>query len=124
MTSIQPVNPWTPEMIKKDKELKEKYGQNAHIIPAPVDFTKGGDMFVNNNKIDLVDKKQKKNIKNFLLGTAAVATTLVGTLLAIKYLKNGKLPKGLEGGKILGGTEKPQIKLNDLKFEKGKAMLH
>ncbi len=44
MTSIQPINLWTPEMIKKDKELKEKYGQNAHIIPAPVDFTKGGDM--------------------------------------------------------------------------------
>lgn len=25
---------WTPELIAKDKELKEKYGPDAHIIPA------------------------------------------------------------------------------------------
>lgn len=33
MTSIQPVNVWTPELIQMDKELKEKYGQGAHVIP-------------------------------------------------------------------------------------------
>ena len=125
MTSIQPVSPWTNEIIKKDKELKDIYGQNAHIIPAPVDFTKGGDMFVDSNKIDLIDKKQKKNIKKLLLGAAAVATTFAGTLIAIKYLKKGKLPsiQGITtGGKIQGGP-KPGFKLSDLKFEKGKAFL-
>ena len=34
MTSIQQANPWTPELIQRDKELKEKYGPNAHVIPA------------------------------------------------------------------------------------------
>lgn len=126
MTSTQTVNPWTPEMIKKDKRLKGKYGQNTHIIPAPVNFTKGGDKFIDSNKIDLVDKNQKKNIKKILLGTVAVAATIVGTSLAIKYLKKGKLPS-IQGvttkGKIKGGP-KPDFKLSDLKFEKGKAFLH
>ena len=125
MTSIQPINLWTPEMIKKDKELKEKYGQNAHIIPAPVDFTKGGDMFVQGNKIDLVDKKQKKDVKRLLLGAAAVLTALVGTLLAVKYLKKGKLPsiQGVATGDKIQGGPKPGFKLSDLKFEKGKAFI-
>jgi len=34
MASIQQVNPWTPELIKMDRNLKERYGQNAHVIPA------------------------------------------------------------------------------------------
>ena len=34
MTSIQPVNPWTPELIQMDRKIKEKYGPNAHVIPA------------------------------------------------------------------------------------------
>ena len=33
MTSIAPVNVWTPELIQWDKDLKEKYGNNAHVIP-------------------------------------------------------------------------------------------
>lgn len=33
MTSIAPVNVWTPALIQMDKDLKEKYGENAHIIP-------------------------------------------------------------------------------------------
>ena len=32
MTSIAPVNVWTPTLIEADKNLKEKYGENAHII--------------------------------------------------------------------------------------------
>ena len=39
MTSIRPVNPWTPELIQRDRELKEKYGKNAHIIPAKDDLS-------------------------------------------------------------------------------------
>lgn len=34
MTSIQRVNPWTPQLVQMDKDLKEKYGPNAHVIPA------------------------------------------------------------------------------------------
>ena len=51
MTSIQQANPWTPELIQMDKELKAKYGQNAHIIPAKIDMPK---MIANNYDTDLL----------------------------------------------------------------------
>lgn len=52
MVSIQQSNSWTPELIQMDKELKEKYGRNAHVIPAEnYDFPK---MTANNYDTDLL----------------------------------------------------------------------
>ena len=61
MTSIQRVNPWTPELIQRDKELKEKYGPNAHVIPVN-DFVPPK---VNNTNKSL-EKSPNKDIVEFL----------------------------------------------------------
>ena len=97
MTSLLINSGWTPQLIEKDKELKEKYGIDAHISPeksygVSLQNQVETDKFEHANKSDAKDTGKKK------WWIAAGAILAVGAAIAGVVLTRGKKTSSLLGG--------------------------
>lgn len=86
MTSFAVNYNWTPEMIARDKELKEKFGPSAHITPAKT--TAGLSQYLLSKDTVTLNNSDKKNNKTKNLLWAAGGLVLTAASL---YLFRGKI---------------------------------
>lgn len=86
MTSFTVGYNWTPDLIAKDKKLKEKFGSAAHIIPAKTTANLVERMPLKDTLEKVPVKKKNNKTRNILL----VAGGLILTAASL-YLFRGKI---------------------------------
>lgn len=100
MTSLQVTHNWTPQLIAKDKELKEKYGAAAHVTPmssyAGLERTPKSENISFGNAYN--DKTNSAAKKSLLIGAGVLLAT-AATIAAYIITKGKKNPANILGNK-------------------------